>query len=147
MSEEVRITDMPEETNPPADGFIEYSAPVSGGYESRKVKFENFNRLDFPVTLTYTDHALTAYDMGKTLYFTNDDPVTLTIFTNSNTPLPINSVVAVVQEGEGQVTIQGDNGVEVNGVVGGSEKIVGRYMVCQLVKRDTDRWLIFGGLE
>lgn len=69
---------------------------------------------------------------------------TITIPANATVTLPIGAAVSIVQVGAGATTVQAAAGVSINGVVGGSATISGRWAGVSLYKRAADAWVIQG---
>ena len=101
---------------------------------------------DNPNDQTGTAYTLQLSDAGKTVYMNNSSTNTVTIPPESSVDFSLNTLIVVLQEGVGASTVQGGTGVTVNGTSGGSETLSGQYQACQLIKRGTDEWIVFGGL-
>ena len=138
------ISAITEKTVPVLDDIfiIEDSADSNN---KKKLKLLN-TRLDIPNNQTGTSYTLVLGDTGKTVWMNNASANTLTIPANSSVAFPVNTVITVFMEGAGTTTIQGATGVTINGVSAGSVAISNQYKPCQLIKRTTDTWIVFGGL-
>lgn len=68
---------------------------------------------------------------------------TITIPTNANVAIPVNTLIYVYQMGAGQITIVPDTGVTLRS--SNSEyKTLGQYSVITLRKRATNEWVMWG---
>jgi hypothetical protein len=102
--------------------------------------------LDVPNGQTGTDYTLALTDAGKTVWMDNVAANAVTIPDNGSVAFPVNTVVAVVQEGAGTTSIGGATGVAFNGVTGGSGDVSAQFGAVWLCKRGTDIWIGTGAL-
>ncbi len=102
---------------------------------------------DRPVDSAQVTYTLSSVNIGGTVNKTAASPNNVTIPLDT-TPITINAEVAVVQEGAGQVTIQGVAGITLNGVLDGSCTIegweVGLPVAVVLTKRGANNWRVMG---
>ena len=96
---------------------------------------------------TGTTYTLALVDAGAVVTATNADAVTVTVPTNAAIAYPVGTVINVLQGGAGAVTVEGDTGVTVNGVSGGSVTTTTQYQGATLLKVATDEWIISGAVE
>jgi len=73
--------------------------------------------------------------------------VDITIPLQSAQAFEANTVIVVVQEGAGAVTVEAAAGVTLNGVDGGTFTIGGANLAATLVRRAEDAWLVIGAGE
>lgn len=94
-------------------------------------------------------------DASKTLALSDGNTIqacdrataqTITIPPNASVAFDVGTVIIFEQHGAGQVTLDGDTGVTVNGASGGSVAIDAQYLGCYLRKTATDTWIVIGGL-
>lgn len=68
--------------------------------------------------------------------------------TNASVAFPIGTNILLYQSGAGQITVSPVSGTVTIRVNAGFElKLSGQYSVATLIKRDTDLWILAGGLE
>jgi hypothetical protein len=83
---------------------------------------------------------LVTSDAGKFLIVDAASPETMNIPTNSVVSIPIGSVIKIVQQGSGAVTITGTLGVIIRSSA--SLIAIGQYRVATLTKTDTNIWYV-----
>jgi hypothetical protein len=91
-----------------------------------------------------TNTTVAASDAGKHIYFTGGSTATLTVNTNSTTPLATGTVILVVNNNSGNLTISGA-GVTfqlANGATG--NRTVATKGMATLLKVATDTWYVSG---
>lgn len=91
-----------------------------------------------------TNTTVAASDAGKHIYFTGGSTATLTIETNSTTPIDIGTTILVLNNNSGNLTISGA-GVTfqlANGTTG--NRTVATKGMASLIKVDTDTWWVTG---
>jgi hypothetical protein len=93
-----------------------------------------------------TTYTLAATDAGAIVTMTNGSANLLTIPTNAAVPLPVGTIVNVLQGGAGITSIEGDTGVTFNGVSGGTGAITARWQGVALLKVATDTWIGSGSI-
>ncbi len=97
-----------------------------------------------PNPQTGTAYTLALSDAGKCITMDNGSANTVTIATNAVVSFTAGNVISVIQIGAGITTIEGDTGVNVNGVVGGSVAINTRYQSVSVIKVNTNSWIVSG---
>lgn len=101
-------------------------------YQSKKVVSTNAT----------TSKTLVLEDAYTTIYLTGNGAQNVTIPLNSSVAFEIGTVITIFAIGTGTKTI-----IEASGVTTeGAPKINGQYKGIQLIKRDTDTWLLVGGV-
>jgi len=91
-----------------------------------------------------TNTTVAAADAGKHIYFTGGSTATLTVNTNATTPLATGTVILVVNNNSGNLTISG-SGVTfqlANGATG--NRTVATKGMATLLKVATDTWYVSG---
>lgn len=78
--------------------------------------------------------------------FTRATAVAATVPPSSSVNFPLGSVITVLQQGAGTVTITAGGGVTINRVSGAALTTGGQYTACQIIKTATDVWTLFGAL-
>jgi hypothetical protein len=94
---------------------------------------------------TGTTYTLVSADRGKLVSLSNASPITLTIPTNSTTPLPTGTRIDIIQTGAGQVTV-GGAGVTINSK-SSNKKLSSQGSAASLIKFATDTWWLVGDLS
>lgn len=138
-------SDMPAETAYELDdiGDVSASSPSAGnvlrwtgsGWEASSSIYAGVLSQN---TVT-TDYTIAGSDMGGLLVVNSASAVTITIPTNSATPINTGRYMNILQAGAGQVTVAGA-GVTVNG----RTKLRTQHSLGTLVKRGTDTWVFMG---
>jgi hypothetical protein len=96
---------------------------------------------------TGTTYTLVLTDQeNKTVWMNNALPNTVTIPTNASVAFDVGNKIAIMMEGVGVTTVQGDTGVTLNGTSGGSIVINNQYQGVTLTKRAADTWIATGDL-
>lgn len=96
---------------------------------------------------TTTARTLALGDAGDFITFENASASTCTIPTNASVAFPTGTEIDIVWLGAGEVTIEGDTGVTLNGVSAGSTAITAQYGGATIKKIATDTWLVFGKIN
>lgn len=99
------------------------------------------------ITVTVSTEAGTSYtfdidDAGVLMQFTSGSAVTATVPPNSSVAYPTGTVIAVEQNGAGQVTLAAGAGVTLNGANGLAT--AAQYSVVCALKVATNTWTVFG---
>lgn len=105
------------------------------------------NKLDITLrpdvsTQTGTTYTITSTDETNLIRFTSDDAVTITVPAESSEDLPVGFICHLHQAGEGQLTVEGEAGVQVN--ASASLLSAGQYAALSLFKLGTDDWVLVG---
>lgn len=111
----------------------------------------NYTRTKQPYTAdSTTARTFALTDAGQHVGFTNSGAITATIPTNASVAFPIGSVIALSADGTGTLTIQGANGITLNGVsangstTGKTTASTAWRGVVLLEKTGTDAWAARG---
>lgn len=136
------ISDLAEETNPDQADVI----AIDDGTAPNKKMTIGTLRMDIPNDQTGSTYTLAITDKGKSVWMDNASANTLTIPTNASVAFPINTVIVIVNEGAGTTSVEGDTGVDVNGVTAGSGDITAQYGAVQIIKRATNAWIAIGAI-
>lgn len=86
---------------------------------------------------------------GNTLVrLANAGAITVTVPTNASVPFPVGTVIPLQQYGAGQITVEGDTGVTINGDTPGEVTLAdGQYTTtAALTKHATDTWTLTGAI-
>lgn len=89
-----------------------------------------------------TAYTLVLGDGGKTISMDNASANTLTIPPESSVDFEVDTEIFPIQLGAGNTTVEGDTGVTVNGVVGGSVSLGGQNSRGYILKKGVDDWLV-----
>ena len=116
-----------------------------------RVQIVNGGVLEAPVVQnaqTGTTYTFVLLDAGKFVTATNASAQTYTIPLNSSVALPVGTVINLIQDGTGQVTIAATSGVTLwsNAATSSSPKTRVRYSALSLVKIGTDFWYCIGDI-
>tara|TARA_R110000822_G_scaffold89296_2_gene206874 strand:- start:601 stop:1353 length:753 start_codon:yes stop_codon:yes gene_type:complete len=101
--------------------------------------YKSVNNLDVAIS----SYELTLSDANGVVVSTNASPVTIDIPSNTSTAFPIGTRITIIQEGSGQVTVQGLPGATLN-ASGGKKKSASLWAVMDLVKTRENLWYIYG---
>lgn len=97
------------------------------------------------ITVTAVAHKLRRRDACHMVICTSDDPVTITLPPSSEVLQPVDTPIAILQYGEGQVTVVAGDGVTIR--TPETLKTAKQYAVILLTHLETDEWLLTGNLE
>ena len=98
-------------------------------------------------TVSGTTYTFVADDYKRTVLCTSASAVTLTIPPQSSVTWPAGSILTIVQNGTGQVTVQGDTGVTLNTQgASGARKTRYQHQVASVYRTASDTWMITGDL-
>ena len=95
---------------------------------------------DRPNNQTGTAYTIKSSDAGRPVYMNNAAANTVTIDTEANQAIPLNSTILVLMEGAGATTVTAAAGVTLNGVLGGSGALT-QYSGVALTKRAANVWV------
>ena len=139
---------------------INQPATVGGGGEvyAEEPMFPDraFNQMLNELSNGYTPTVVSVTDATKTLALTDRNSIqacnrataqTITIPANASVAFAVGTVIIFEQHGVGQVTLDGDTGVTVNGSSGGAVAISGQYLGAYLRKTATNTWIAIGSLS
>lgn len=85
-------------------------------------------------------------DRGGVIYMNSGSAQALTIPANGTVALDVDSVIHVIREGAGAVTIEAASGVTLNGISEGAGSIQTRYQGVSLIKRAANTWIASGDI-
>jgi hypothetical protein len=87
-------------------------------------------------------YTLIISDVSKLIQIDSEDPSTLTIPADDDVNFPVGSKIGVMQLGDGQVSIIGEEGVSVNSF-NESLSLPGKWSIVELIKISSNDWVIF----
>jgi hypothetical protein len=134
------LQDVVEDTTPQLGGTLDTQGnAITGNYatDARRALTSE----------TTTARTLALGDAGYFITFENASASTCTIPTNASVAFPTGTEIDIVWLGAGEVTIEGDTGVTLNGVSAGSTAITAQYGGATIKKIATDTWLVFGKIN
>jgi hypothetical protein len=134
------LQDVVEDTTPQLGGTLDTQGnAITGNYatDARRALTSE----------TTTARTLALGDAGDFITFENASASTCTIPTNASVAFPTGTEIDIVWLGAGEVTIEGDTGVTLNGVSAGSTAITAQYGGATIKKIATDTWLVFGKIN
>jgi hypothetical protein len=99
------------------------------------------------VSVTGTTKTLALSDADSIQEVNNGSDVTITIPTNGSVAFVTGTRIDGYQYGAGSVILVGDTGVTINGNSAGSIVTGSQYKGFTLIKRASDEWVGFGGIE
>jgi hypothetical protein len=91
-------------------------------------------------------YTLVIGDEGAAIHMISASAVTLTVPLSSAVAFPTGSEIEVVALDAGIVSIAGDTGVLINGILAGSASIAAQWQGAVLRKYATDSWLLIGSI-
>lgn len=100
------------------------------------------NLVEF-VDITTTTYTIKLTDSNRYLKISNADAITVTLPTYEAVPILVGTIITIEQTGAGAITVQGDTGVTVNGLVLSG----GQYNILVLIKTSFNTWTCIGGTE
>lgn len=100
------------------------------------------NLVEF-VDITTTTYTIKLTDSNRYLKISNADAITVTLPTYEAVPILVGTTITIEQTGAGAITVQGDTGVTVNGLVLSG----GQYNILVLIKTSFNTWTCIGGTE
>lgn len=92
-----------------------------------------------------TSYTLGVNDTGKAILFSSNDPVTVTIPNDSTYEFVIGQTIELVQMGSGTITVESEGDATLRYRLGSAT--FGQYSKIELLKIDTDEWLLSGDLD
>jgi len=98
---------------------------------------------------TGTTYTFALSDSVNTLVTaSNASAIAVTIPTNATVPMPVGSVLNIVQTGAGQITVSGAAGVTVTstGATAATPKTRAQYGVLSLIETSENNWLALGDI-
>lgn len=101
---------------------------------------------DVQLVAKVANHVIQLHDSGKTITVDSSTATTITVPTNATTAFPLGSVITIIQTGSGQVSFVEASGVTIRSK-SSYKKIGTQYAAAQLVKVDTDIWILIGDLK
>ena len=122
------------------DGTVDFAGDIEATVNGFEIGYRNMPQVSAGnVTLALADS-------GKHFYSTSANPTTITIPTNSNVAFATGSVVTIVNQGTGNITVGRETGA--NLYLGGNATIANRtittYGVATLLKVADNTWFING---
>lgn len=100
---------------------------------------------DVSPSIPNTSYNLTIDDQQKLLKMTSSTPISVTVPSNSQQPIPIGKSITLIPMSTGQITITGSTEVNIRTTT--SNKSRSQYSVITLIKIDTDEWVLGGDLD
>lgn len=92
-----------------------------------------------------TSYTLGVNDTGKAILFSSSDPVTVTVPNDSTYEFVVGQTIEIVQMGTGTVTVESEGDAVLRYRLGFAT--FGQYSKIELMKIDTDEWLLSGDLD
>jgi predicted RecA/RadA family phage recombinase len=118
-----------------AAGFLS----VEGNVQARRDPVSSSFAAGFTLALT---------DGGAVRWNTAATAITVLVPTNAAIPFPLGTVINLLQEGaSGSIVVDGDTGVTINGVSGGTVTCSTRWQGLTLFKQATDTWIVSGAID
>lgn len=101
-----------------------------------------------PVVVTGADYTLALADIAiqSGILMSSADPNSVIVPADATEPIPVGSIVSVLQAGAGQTTVTAEAGVTINGIVAGSLLVQDRYSGAALWKVGPDEWIASGNV-
>lgn len=94
-----------------------------------------------------TTYTLGVSDTGKAIVLSSSSPVTVTIPDDSTLEFAIGQTFIIIQNGTGTVSVTTEDVANLNSSVAtGTVNLNGQYSVANLIKIDSDEWVIYGDI-
>lgn len=94
-----------------------------------------------------TTYTLGVSDTGKAIVLSSSSPVTITIPNDSTLEFAIGQTFIIIQNGTGTVSVTTEDVANLNSSVAtGTVNLNGQYSVANLIKIDSDEWVIYGDI-
>lgn len=104
------------------------------------------NYIDAQLVAKTANYVLALHDSGKTITMNSSSAVTVTVPTNDTAAFPVGTVITVIQTGTGATSFVQASGVTIRSK--NSYKVLNtQYSGAQLVKLETDIWVLLGDLK
>jgi hypothetical protein len=101
---------------------------------------------DIQLVAKTANYVATLADSGKTITMNSSSANTVTVPANATTAFPVGTVITIFQTGTGTTSFVEASGVTINSK-NSYKKLYTQYSAAQLVKTDTDIWILAGDLK
>ena len=135
-----KLTNVVEDTTPQLGGNLD----VNGNDITGNPAIDGRRAI---IVETEPSRTLSLEDAGDFIIATNDEPTTITIPTNNSVAFTTGTEIDFIQKGAGELTIQAEDGVTLNGVGGGSTLITAQWGGATIKKIDRNEWIIVGKIN
>jgi hypothetical protein len=95
---------------------------------------------------TASSYTLVLSDSNKLIEMNNSSANTVSVPVNASVAFPIGTKIDIIQTGAGETSIAPVSGVTLNSDTN-KRKINAQWAAASLIKRDTNTWLLIGGLK
>jgi hypothetical protein len=134
----------------PTAGIVCFLRQDSSGNTINQIQYYNGSAWtlysDIQLVAKTANYVVTLADSGKTITMNSSSANTITIPTNATTAFPIGSVITIFQTGTGTTSFVEASGVTINSK-NSYKRLYTQYSAGQLVKVDTDIWILAGDLK
>lgn len=136
----------------PANGTVVFVRQDNSGNTINQIQYYStsssswINYYDAQLTSKTANHVIALHESGKTITMNSSTAVTVTIPTNASAAFPIGTTLTVIQIGAGETSFVEASGVTVRSK-NSYKKLNTQYSGAQLVKIDTDIWVLLGDLK
>ena len=136
----VSINNVVEDTSPQLGGNLD----VNGNDITGNPAIDGRRAI---ITEATTTRTLALADAGDFIVCTSGSATTVIIPTNTSVAFPTGTEIDFIQKGAGELTIEANAGVTLNGVDRGSTSITAQWGGATIKKIDRDEWIIVGKIN
>jgi hypothetical protein len=136
----------------PANGTVCFVRQDNSGNSIRQIQYYSstssrwVNYYDAQLENKTANYVITLSDSAKAITMDSSSANTVTVPANSTTAIPVGTIVTVIQTGTGATSFVEASGVTIRSK--NSHKTLNtQYSAAQLVKTDTDIWILLGDLK
>lgn len=136
----------------PTNGTVVFVRQDNSGNPINQIQYYSttasawVNYYDAQLVTKTANYVIALQDSGKTINMNSSSAITLTVPTNSTAAFPVGTIITIFQTGTGQLSFVEASGVTINSK-NSYKKTNTQYSGAQLVKMDTDIWLLAGDLK
>jgi hypothetical protein len=136
----------------PTPGIVAFVRQDNSGNAIRQIQYYSsasstwVSYSDAQLVEQTASYVLATHDSGKVVKMDSSTSVVVTLPSNTTAPLPIGSVITIVQTGTGEVSFTEDTGVTIRSK-NSYKKLNTQYSGAQVVKLDTNIWLLIGDIK
>lgn len=135
----------------PTAGIVVFVRQDASGNTINQIQYYSaagtwVNYIDVQLLEKTANYVVELKDSGKVITMNSSSSNTVTIPVNSTTAFPIGTVITVYQTGTGATSFVEDSGVTIHSK-NSYKKIYAQYSAAQIVKVDTNIWILAGDLK
>jgi hypothetical protein len=136
----------------PSNGTVVFIRQDNSGNTINQIQYYSttasawVNYYDAQFSNKTTNYVLAIGDSGKTITMNSSSANTVTVPANASVAFPIGTIITFFQTGTGETSFVESAGVTINSK-GSRKKINAQYCGAQLIKLDTNSWLLAGDIK